>query len=132
MNNISLHPYNKAEVVSIMRGMQPKASGDASGLSMKILHHVAVEVSNPLTHIFNLSLNQGIFAEALKTCRIVLIHKGGGPDLCDNYRPISLLSTVSKTLKKIVSIKLTDHLAYQKYFIKVNLDFNKVKTLSKA
>ena len=67
----------QAEVVDIMRSMLPKASQDAMGLSLKILRQVAMEVSIPLTHIFNLSLSQGIFPEALKTSRIVPIHKGG-------------------------------------------------------
>ncbi len=117
----------QADVVNIMREMQPKASTDSTGLSMKILQRVAMEVSVPLTHIFNISLSQGTFPEALKTSRIVPIHKGGRADLCDNYRPIALLSSISKTLEKIVSIKLTDHLTHHKIIYTGQFGFQKGK-----
>jgi hypothetical protein len=68
------------------------------------------EICTPLAHIFNLSLNQGIFPSKLKTSRTVPIFKSGNSELCDNYRPISLLSSLSKVLEKIVSIQLVNHL----------------------
>ncbi len=63
-------------------------------------------------NIFNLSLASGTFPSKLKTSRTVPIFKAGSPLLCDNYRPISLLSTLSKLLEKIVSRQLVAHLAY--------------------
>jgi hypothetical protein len=101
---------SQAEVVDVMRALKSKNSQDAEGLSIKILKQVAMELSIPLTHLYNLSLRSGKFPEKLKTSRIVPLHKGGDPELCDNYRPIALLSSISKTLEKIVSIKLTNHL----------------------
>jgi hypothetical protein len=46
----------------------------------------------------------------LKQCRVIPIFKAGNHLECDNYRPISLLSSVSKILEKIVSEKLLYHL----------------------
>jgi hypothetical protein len=68
------------------------------------------EISLPLSHIFNLSLSNGIFLNKLKLCCVIPIHKSGSPLECDNYCPISLLSSISKILKKIVAKKLLDHL----------------------
>jgi hypothetical protein len=53
----------------------------------------------------------GIFPEGLKTSRITPIFKGGDPLNPDNYRPISLLNTVSKILEKYVATVLQDHLS---------------------
>ena len=97
-----------------MCSLHPKSSTDINGLSIKILREVAVEISRPLTYIFNLSLTKGIFPDALKTSKIIPVHKAGPTDLCDNYRPIALLSSISKTLEKIVPIKLTNHLEIHK------------------
>jgi Reverse transcriptase (RNA-dependent DNA polymerase) len=94
----------------IVNSFEPKNSIDMEGISMKLLKFVNTAVSIPLSHIFNLSLQQGVFPEALKISRVVPIFKGGDPDLCDNYRPISLVNTIAKVLEKIVSIKLTNHL----------------------
>ena len=49
----------------------------------------------------NLSLKNGTFPSELKLSRVIPIHKGGKPDLCDNYRPIALLSSISKILEKL-------------------------------
>jgi hypothetical protein len=57
-----------------------------------------------------LSLAHGEFPEKLKTCRVIPIYKTGSRLDCDNYRPISLLSSISKILEKIVAEKLTTHL----------------------
>jgi hypothetical protein len=46
----------------------------------------------------------------LKQCRVIHIFKNGCATECDNYRPISLLSSISKILEKIVAEKLISHL----------------------
>jgi hypothetical protein len=46
----------------------------------------------------------------LKCSRTVPIFKAGRADLCDNYRPISLLSTLYKILEKMVCVQLVNHL----------------------
>ena len=94
----------------ILKTFEPKKSQDLDGISIELLKFISTAISTPLSHIFNLSLSTGIFPSRLKTSRTVPIHKNGRADLCDNYRPISLLSTLSKILEKIVSIQLVTHL----------------------
>ena len=55
-----------------------------------------------LSHIFNLSFKQAKFIECLKIVKVFLIHKSGTKNDTNNYRPISLLSCLSKVLKKLV------------------------------
>jgi hypothetical protein len=69
------------------------------------------EIASPLSHIFNISLETGSFPDQLKKCRVVPIFKSGNQFDVDNYRPISLLSSISKILEKIVSEKLIYHLS---------------------
>jgi hypothetical protein len=71
---------------------------------------VSNEISRPLAHIFNLSLRSGVFSDKLKMCRVIPIFKTCNKLECDNYRPISLLSSVSKVLEKIVAEKFIEHL----------------------
>ena len=95
---------------------------------MYLIKRIINEINVPLAHIFNLSLSKGVFPEKLKTAKVVPIFKSGRKDLCDNYRPISLLSTLSKILEKIVSIQLTNHLDTSKLIYKHQYGFQKNKS----
>ena len=91
--------------------MEPKTSVDIDGISSKILKQkICTEIAKPLSHIFTLSLQNGTFPSKLKTSRVIPIFKNGDPSNTSNYRPISLLSALSKVLEKIVSTKLINHL----------------------
>jgi hypothetical protein len=87
--------------------LKPKLSSDAQGISTKMVKFVGNEIAAPLAHIFNLSLSSGNFPKKLKLCRVIPLYKAGNAMECDNYRPISLLSSISKILEKIVAEKLT-------------------------
>ena len=56
----------------------------------------------PLEQIFNLWLESGIFPKLMKDAEVVPLYKSKEKDLCVNYRPISLLITISKILENIV------------------------------
>ena len=48
-------------VIDILKAFEPKKSLDLDGLSMELLKFVASEISRPLAHIFNCSINSGRF-----------------------------------------------------------------------
>ena len=56
----------------------------------------------PLLHIFNLSLQTGIFLEKLKIARVRPLFKGSENYELGKYRPISVLPCFSKILEKIM------------------------------
>ena len=101
-------------ICDILKSMDPKKSKDMDGISLDLLKSIDSAIAKPLAHIFNLSLKKGIFPERLKVSRIVPIYKVGDKKICDNYRPISLVSTIAKILEKIVATKLSNHLEINK------------------
>ena len=103
-------------------------SPDLDGMSLKLIKIIISDINIPLSHIFNLSFDQGVFPEKLKECRTVPVFKSGDPKLCDNYRPISLVNTISKILEKIVAINLTNHLQINNLLYKHQHGFQKGKS----
>ena len=69
-----------------------------------------------------------MFPDKLKECRIVPIFKTGDPKSCDNYRPNSLVSTLSKILEKIVAVKLTNHLQINKLLYEHQYGFQRSRS----
>ena len=105
-----LHDITEAKICQTIDNMDPKTSTDSNGISMKMLKFIKTQIAKPLAHLFTLSVTTGVFPSKLKTSRTIPIFKAGDNSSCDNYRPISLLSTISKVLEKIVACSLVDHL----------------------
>jgi hypothetical protein len=107
---LNLGNTTQEHVKKVINKLASKNSCDVNGVSTRMIKTVGNEIAAPLSHIFNLSLTNGKFPTQLKKCRVIPIYKAGDHTECDNYRPISLLSSISKILEKIVAEKLIEHL----------------------
>ena len=76
------------------------------GIPMSILKKVINCIKLPLLHIFNTSFISGIFPNELKISKVCPIFKHGSKTDLNNYRPISILPSLSKILEKILYIRL--------------------------
>jgi Reverse transcriptase (RNA-dependent DNA polymerase) len=97
-------------VIDVVNSMQSKSSVDCDFISMKLIKFVIYEICVPLAHIYQLSITSGVFPSRFKSSRVVPIFKQGDPTLCDNYRPVALVSTFSKILEKMVATDFFNHL----------------------
>ena len=67
-------------------------------------------IARSLTHIFNLSLETGIYVDDWKRARVILIYEAKDKRKCENYRPISILPVVSKVFEREVFNKVYRYL----------------------
>ena len=63
-------------------------------------------INEPLTHLFNLLLENGIFPEKMKIAKVISLFKDGDPENITNYRPISVLPCFSKAFERIMYNRL--------------------------
>lgn len=108
--NMSNVPISSDEILSILKQLDPKKSTDMNGISMHLIKLLSYELLAPLKHIFNLSLAEGMVPSQLKIAKVVPIFKSGDSLDLNNYRPISLLPSLSKVLEKIVCSRLNEFL----------------------
>ena len=70
------------------------------GFSNRLLKECAEVLSPPLAHVFNCSLQSGVFPTVWKQGLVSPVYKNkGSRSNPKNYRPITLLSCISKSLK---------------------------------
>ena len=93
---------DETAVLKVIQSLKPKTSAGHDGISLKLLKYLAPGLLKPLTFIINQSLLTGIFPNNLKIAKVIPLFKKDNPSLVDNYRPISLLSSLSKLFEKIV------------------------------
>ena len=103
------------EVTHHLATQKTNTATGADGISGHMLRGTANAIAPALTTLFNESLRQGQIPKDWKISNITPIPKSGDPSLVNNYRPISLLSLVSKILERIVHSNLMDYLTHHNH-----------------
>ena len=106
-NSLFLAPTDRDEVINLCASLKVDSSlpyDDIKPAVVTLFHFCQLPpvkpavvkavkhlIAYPLVHIFNLSTATGIVPDQLKLVKVVPIYKSGDSDLCNNYRPISVL-----------------------------------------
>lgn len=98
------------EVLTELLKLNIHKSSGLDGISPNILKMSATVIYESLTHIFNLSLCTGNFPSKLKLARVTPLYKSGDIADMNNYRPISVLPSLSKLFEKIVYAQIYEYL----------------------
>jgi len=98
------------EIEKIIQSPKTKNSHGYDGIPTNILKISTPFITSPLTYICNKSLSLGIFSFRLKFSEIIPIHKKGNRIDITNFRPISLLTSFSKILEKVIFARLYQHI----------------------
>ena len=93
--------------------MKENKSPGVDGLSPKILKETVEQISKPLAHVFNMSLQEGIVPLEWKEANIALVKKGSR-NKSVKYRPVSLTSVICKLLETIIRDHMMDFLVKHK------------------
>ena len=101
-NTFKFSRISEIDILYICRQLKPKLSSGADFISTKLLKEIAPLIITPLHYLINLSLETGFVPSELKLAKIVPVFKDGNCHEFTNYRPISLLSSLSKLFDKIV------------------------------
>ena len=100
----------QTEVEKIMADQQPKLSCGTDTINNRIVKTCAKILSIPMTKIINKSIVDGKVPELFKKALIKPLYKKGQKNVLGNYRPVSLLSALSKILEKIICKQLLEYL----------------------
>ena len=108
--SIFMRPTDINEIRNILRNLLNKNSSGPDNISNTILKKLAEQIVKPMTIIINKSISEGVFPEKMKLADVVPLHKSKSRDNTSNYRPISLLMTLSKLLEKVIYKRTYDFL----------------------
>lgn len=114
------------EVRKLLRNLNVSKASGPDGISNRILRGCADTLCYPLSRLFNLSLQTGVFPHCWKLSNIVPIHKKNDRQVVSNYRPVSLLCTISKVLERIVHSRLYTYCSENNLLTEKNSGFKPV------
>jgi hypothetical protein len=107
---VCFKPVNEREIKSIIDHLRPSRTPGWDEIPPFILKVCSKYISRPLAFIINVSLRQGTFPNLLKYSELIPVHKKGDKTDFRNYRPISILCSISKIFEKVVALRLSEHL----------------------
>ena len=101
-HSLFLTPTDTSEINELIKELPIKTSSGHDSISNTLLKSLSPTILKPLEIIFNRSLIEGHFPSKMKRADVIPLYKSKQHDESNNYRPISLLLTISKNLEKIV------------------------------
>ena len=100
------------EVEKIVMSLITKYTSDCFEISDFVIQSLIFGILDTLTFLINKELKAQTFTGCLKRAVVVPIFKSGNVSEATNYKPISLLSAISKVFEKIIYIRMTSFLKH--------------------
>ena len=112
INKVTFKPKDVRKLLQHVKS--DKATGPDQ-IPTRVLRECSAELTSPLCRLFDLCLSNGVFPSQWKTASVTPIHKRDSKADPTKYRPISLLSNISKIMEAAVQKQL------QRYLLSNNL-----------
>ena len=109
-NSFFLTPTTPDEVSKIIKNLSSRKALGPNSIPYNILKTFHKTISVPLSNIINTSFETGVHPESTKISNVIPTHKKGSNLESNNYRPISLISNISKIIEKLVHKRLNSFL----------------------
>ena len=98
--NFEIPAITEEFVLEQLKALKIDKAVGIDGISPKLLRIAAPIITPSLTWIMNLSIKTGTFPNIWKVAKVIPVYKAGNLQHRGNYRPISILSTLSKLLER--------------------------------
>ena len=113
-------PLSINELKDAFFSLKINKSSGVDDVSFNIIKKCFGVLCEPLTYLFQLSLEKGVFPDDLKIVKVTPIYKAGDNSDISNYRPISVLPCFSKILERLMYNRLykylKENILYEKQF----------------
>jgi hypothetical protein len=96
-------------VTNILHNLNPNKASDIYDIKPIILKSLTPTLAPILTSLYNESIEQHHYPDALKITKLIILFKSKEHNLPENYRPISLLPIIGKILDKIINDQIMTH-----------------------
>ena len=114
--SLALNFVRVDQVKKFLKELKPKTSTSIDQLDNYSVRLAADFVAQPLHHVITLSIMQGKFPSCWKLSKIIPLHKKQSQLKKENYRPVSILSPLSKVLEKVVYVQMYSYFETKKLF----------------
>ena len=109
-SSFQLEAVTLPKVLKLLKNISADKATGLDKIPCRLVKLAAPFIAKSLYSIFNTSIRHGIFPSDWKVAKIIPLHKGNEKDEINNYRPISILSSISKILERLIHDQLYEYL----------------------
>ena len=113
---LSLQHVSTSKVNKLLKNLKNSRSCSIDELDNFSVKLAADVIAEPVHHIVVLSILQQKFPTSWKYSKVIPLHKKNSKLECKNYRPVTILSPLSKILEKIAYEQLYEYFSRNKIF----------------
>ena len=109
IHKFSFQPVSEHDITKVVKSLKSMSVG-VDEINSFVIKSLVPRINTILVHIVNVSFEHGIFPENWKKAVITPIPKVSIPLSPSDFRPISLLPTLSKIIEKLANIQIVEYL----------------------
>ena len=106
VNSMFLFPTSKEETINLSKKLAKKSSIGPDGIPTNLILDSMEELGEVIVNCINSSFEKGVFPDCLKKATVIPLHKKKSKKDPSNYRPVSLLNSLSKIIEKVIHERL--------------------------
>ena len=103
----SVHPDTVEQILSNLKNSRACGLDGIDTMSLKL---AGQHIIPPITHIINLSIETHQFPHSWKKAKIIPLLKKEDPLDPKNYRPVAILTILSKVLEKVIFLQVAEYM----------------------
>ena len=102
---------NETQIKTEILELNPKKSAGFDAIPSKIIKDSIKILTSPLTNLFNTSVIESVFPSDLKYANVTPLYKKDDNTNKENYKPISILPTISKIFERLMFQQITSYVS---------------------
>jgi hypothetical protein len=131
-NSIFIDPVSEDEVINLSKNLKGKMTAGYDDIPENLVKDCIHLIKKPMAHIYNISLNSGVFPDVWKVVKVKPLFKKGDRHDMNNYRPIAILSVFAKLLERVMYNRLLSFFHKNGVFSEAQNGFRKGKCIKTA
>ena len=109
-NSYSFSIVSENKVLKYLNSLGINKATGLDDIPSRFVRYGASIIACPLTHVINLSLIQDVVLGDLKSARVVPLFGKSDKTEVDNYRPVSILTIISKVFERVAYVQVDSYL----------------------
>ena len=122
-NSYSFSIVSENKILKYLHNLSANKATGLDGIPSLFVQDSATVIACPLTHVINMSIIEGVVPDDLKSARVVPLFKKNDKTEVGNYRPVSILSIISKVFERVVYDQVESYLDQKKLLYKFQSGF---------